>query len=187
MIILRPFKNTKITQGFGENMCDFYKKIGLLGHNGWDFTSPNGQELRFNVTKITKRGVVTDASDSPTYGKKVAIEFEDGKRLFKAYYGHLQDYYVKLGDYVDLGDLIGHTDNTGKYTTGPHLHFGLYEYDFNTHAKINNSNGFQGAIDPKPCYKDMYTLDYISNLQAKISVLKKLIDLLTRLKNYVSK
>lgn len=183
MIILKPFKNTKITQWFGENMCDFYKKLGLLGHNGWDYSSPNGQELRFNVTKITKRAVVTDASDSPTYGKKVAIEFEDGDRLFKVSYGHLKDYCVKIGDYVDLGDLIGHTDNTGIYTTGPHLHFGLYEYNLYAHEKLNPNNGFAGAIDPKPWYKDMFVLDYISNLQSQISVIQKLIELLKKLLN----
>lgn len=35
---------------------------------------------------------------------------------------HLSERYVKTGDHVHAGQLIGKTGNTGTVTTGPHLH-----------------------------------------------------------------
>lgn len=37
-------------------------------------------------------------------------------------FGHLKDMEVKVGDYVKVGDLIGHVGNTGN-STGAHLHY----------------------------------------------------------------
>jgi murein DD-endopeptidase MepM/ murein hydrolase activator NlpD len=40
-------------------------------------------------------------------------------------YAHLSLQSVKVGDEVDTGQLLGYSGNTG-YSTGPHLHFGVY-------------------------------------------------------------
>ena len=41
--------------------------------------------------------------------------------------GYLEQIYVKEGDYVKKGDLIGYVGNTGNARhTAPHLHYGIY-------------------------------------------------------------
>lgn len=48
-----PIK-TQLIQGFGENLLPVYKQLGLLGHNGIDFSAYDGQPVR-----ASHDGVVT--------------------------------------------------------------------------------------------------------------------------------
>jgi len=41
---------------------------------------------------------------------------------------HLSERYVKTGDHVHAGQLIGKTGNTGTVTTGPHLHLQVFKH-----------------------------------------------------------
>lgn len=55
------------------------------------------------------------------------------------YYAHLDSFNVATGKRVQLGDTLGFVGNTGNArTTGPHLHFGIYQ------------SGGRGATDPLP-------------------------------------
>jgi len=53
------------------------------------------------------------------YGNYIEIDHGDGWHSLAA---HLLDGLVKVGDAVRIGQLIGHTDNTG-WSSGPHCHF----------------------------------------------------------------
>ena len=78
------------------------------------------------------------------YGKWIAIEHEfDGKELVTIY-GHLSKKRVDKGDKVDEGDKIGDIGSTG-YSTGPHLHFGVYSADQFEISKINGRDIPTGA------------------------------------------
>ena len=55
------------------------------------------------------------------YGNLIKVEHEGG---MTTYYAHLSKIYVKPGDKVKAGDLIGAIGSTG-FSTGPHLHFEL--------------------------------------------------------------
>ena len=59
------------------------------------------------------------------YGNFVTIEHDDA--TLGTYY-HLKKFgaYVKVGDIVKRGELIGYSGNTG-YSSGPHLHFEVYK------------------------------------------------------------
>lgn len=66
--------------------------------------------------------VVLVAWDSYGYGYHVIIAHDDGSQTL---YAHLSDIWVSQGEYVGQGQSIGALGSTG-YSTGPHLHFGLY-------------------------------------------------------------
>lgn len=117
MIKLRlPLKDIFVTQPFGVNYLDFYQKMGLPCHPGVDFRARSGCNLY-----ASDSGVIIRSGDYSDGG--IGIEI---KHLgCTTFYYHLQETKVKIGDIVKAGDLIGLCDNTGKYTTGDHLHFEL--------------------------------------------------------------
>lgn len=63
---------------------------------------------------------------------------------------------MKTGDNVKAGQLIAYCDNTGQYTTGSHLHFGLKQLDNQNINTLSYDNGYKGAIDPSPYFISAY-------------------------------
>lgn len=53
-------------------------------------------------------------------GNGIKVETPDGEQVI---YGHLHDIGVHVGDKVHIGQILGHTGNSG-HSTGPHLHIG---------------------------------------------------------------
>ena len=75
-------------------------------------------------------GVVQNKGVGSGFGNWFEILHDDGTITL---YAHLSDYsMVKNGQRVNKGDLIALSGNTGGNTTGPHLHFEMYN--------PNNSN-----------------------------------------------
>lgn len=140
-----PLKDIFVNQPFGVNYVDFYTKLGMKGHNGIDFKAKDGCECYAAHT-----GIVTRAGKDS--GGGVFIEITNILTGYKTIYYHLKSVTVKKGQTIGVGELIGYCDNTGKYTTGDHLHFGLKEVDVNGRT-INVNNGYNGAIDPAPYFK----------------------------------
>lgn len=53
-------------------------------------------------------------------GNGIKVLNDNGQEVI---YGHLSDINVHVGDKVHIGQIIGHTGNSG-HSTGPHLHIG---------------------------------------------------------------
>ncbi len=70
-------------------------------------------------------GTVVYAGWAGSLGNCIKIQHADG---YMTIYGHLSKIYVKQGQKVKSGKLIGKTGNTGR-TTGPHLHFAIHKND----------------------------------------------------------
>lgn len=87
-------------------------------------------------------GKVVSVNQNPDTagGKSVTVEYtrEDGSRM-QCSYLHLDSIDVKVGDAVDAGQQLGISGNTGKRTTGEHLHFGV---------KNISADGTSRDIDP---------------------------------------
>lgn len=68
-------------------------------------------------------GVVVSAGWMGAYGKAVIIQHPKG---YKTLCGHLSAIYVREGQRVAAGRIIGRVGSTG-FSTGPHLHFSLWK------------------------------------------------------------
>lgn len=70
-------------------------------------------------------------------GNAVDILHDDGTL---AHYEHLESVSVSAGEYVQQGQLLGYMGSTG-YSTGRHVHFGIYENieSFNKNVTFNNN------------------------------------------------
>jgi len=123
-ILSWPLDLIRITQKFG--VTDFSKNTNAYngqGHNGVDFGAPIGTPVKAALSGIVKGTGNTDlVCPGSSYGKWIFIEHPNG---LSTIYAHLSLIKVNAGNKVFTGDTIGYTGLTG-FTTGPHLHFGLY-------------------------------------------------------------
>ena len=90
-------------------------------HAGQDFAAPQGAPVVASLS-----GRVVSSGLAGGYGITVVIEHE--KPLRRTLYGHLSEIYVKAGQSVRQGEVIGRVGSTGL-STGPHLHFELRRPD----------------------------------------------------------
>lgn len=120
-----PLDSIYVTQWFGDT--PFAQSNTAVysghGHNGVDFRASIGTPV-----KAAANGVVAGTGNTDTvcpnasYGKWVLITHTNG---LSTIYAHLSVISVGAGQNVSTGDTIGYSGDTG-YTTGPHLHFGVY-------------------------------------------------------------
>ena len=90
------------------------------GHTALDIAVPSGTPV-----KAVDRGKVIMAGWNPTgYGFRVVI---DHGIDYVTLYAHLSDIYVKAGDVVGKGQVIGASGANGNIT-GPHLHFEIRDF-----------------------------------------------------------
>jgi hypothetical protein len=103
------------TSGFGWRL---HPLMGTwLMHSGRDLAAPEGTPV---VAALS--GKVVSSGVAGGYGLAIEIEHDGPRR--RTLYGHLSELYVKDGDSVRQGEVIGRVGSTGL-STGPHLHFEL--------------------------------------------------------------
>ncbi len=104
-----------ISSGFGFRL---HPVLGSwLMHAGKDFAAPEGTPV---VSALGGR--VVSSGMAGGYGLTVEIEHDNPRR--RTLYAHLSELFVKAGDRVRQGEVIGRVGSTGM-STGPHLHFEL--------------------------------------------------------------
>lgn len=120
-ILAQPLAQFYITQYFGKSVDA--KSLYTSGtHGGVDFKASVGTPV-----KAALSGVVVDTESIKIksgcqYGKWVLLKHANG---LSTIYGHLSYVYARPGDVVTTGQVVGLSGDTG-YSTGPHLHFGVY-------------------------------------------------------------
>ena len=78
-------------------------------------------EAPYVSVSAARAGQVVFAGGDPccSYGLNVIIRHDQG---FETRYAHLSNISVKLGQFIEAGQLVGTSGTTGR-VTGPHLHF----------------------------------------------------------------
>jgi len=102
-----------ITSKFGPRISPFTGKKAF--HSGLDIGSPRGREV-----KAPASGKVVVATYDTRIGNFIRINHGYG---IETTYGHLSKMLVKYGKKVERGEVIGLVGSTGKFSTGPHLHY----------------------------------------------------------------
>ncbi len=79
-----------------------------------------------NALGVTPRGTIAILEALKTAGalpagNTVVVETNDGRKML---YGHNNQNFVQVGDWVSRGDTIAEVGSTGL-ATGPHVHFGV--------------------------------------------------------------
>jgi len=100
-------------------------------HYGIDIAAKKGTKIKSSAT-----GIVTMAEPDLYYtGGTIIMDHGHG---ISTIYSHLDELYVKVGDKISQGDIIGTVGSTGR-STGPHLDFRI--------------NWFQTRLDPMSVLK----------------------------------
>ena len=117
-----------ITSGFGWRVHPI--RGDRRFHSGTDLGAPMGTPV---LAAAAGKVAVSDWMGG--YGLAIVLSHQDDTR--ETLYGHLSQVFVKPGQWVEQGTVIGRVGSTGL-STGPHLHFELRQ---------KTSTGWQ-AIDP---------------------------------------
>jgi murein DD-endopeptidase MepM/ murein hydrolase activator NlpD len=181
--IFRAIKKNLLTQGFNSNpnMVEFYKKYGMSNHGAMDWYADNGDPVYFDCSC---KGFVLNTEIDNAGGLGVNVITENDGVILKHRYWHLKGFAVQAGQEVDTGCLLGYADNTGA-STGSHLHRDAKEMirvNGVLKAKYPN-NGTFGTIDFSDKFQNWFVLDVMDNLNAQISILKKVVELFRKLIN----
>jgi murein DD-endopeptidase MepM/ murein hydrolase activator NlpD len=113
-------KEFVLSQGFGPSDLMMYGKYVYADrfHYGNDFACPTGTQIRSSIS-----GIVVYAKYNDSYGNNIIVE-KDGLQSRVA---HLSEINVIVGQYIEVGQNIGLSGNSGIWTNGPHLHWDINE------------------------------------------------------------
>ncbi len=113
----RAFLQSPIKFGRISSRYNLRRRIALYNnrirpHRGTDFAAPIGTPIL-----STANGAVTEVSYTRANGNYVKVKHNN---TYTTQYLHMQKAKVKVGQFVEQGDVIGFVGVTG-YTSGPHV------------------------------------------------------------------
>jgi len=102
-----------VSSKFGPRISPFTGKKAF--HAGVDISVPRGETVR-----APAKGKVVVAAYDSRMGNFIRINHRYG---VETTYGHLSKILVRYGQEVKRGDVLGLVGSTGRFSTGPHLHY----------------------------------------------------------------
>jgi murein DD-endopeptidase MepM/ murein hydrolase activator NlpD len=127
-ILSWPLDNVTITQRFGRTVAS--GRLYASGtHNGVDFRAAMGTQVKAMLTGVVEGiGNTDEQRGCFSYGRWILIKHPNG---LTSIYSHLSGSLVKTGQVVKTGEVIGFSGGMpgafgAGYSTGPHLHVGLF-------------------------------------------------------------
>jgi len=113
-LVSLPLRSIKITSPFGMRRDPMNKSKNRF-HAGLDLRA------RYEEVYSMLPGTVSAATYSKNGGNYITIDHG----VCSCSYLHLSKIKVRVGQHVRAGEVIGISGNTGKRTTGPHLHISV--------------------------------------------------------------
>jgi len=142
--IMWPLEANTIRKHSAANAFGMVRNDGKRPHQGWDLLAYPGTPVY-----AISDGTIRIPAPSGDYGRMVMLEFEHRGRTYWATYCHLSAILVGSDREISIGDLIGHSGNTGNAASmkgnDQHLHFEI-------RTVRNAGNGLGGRVDPKAIY-----------------------------------
>lgn len=111
-LVALPLDTCVVTSGYGDRIHPI-ERI-LRAHQGIDLKADS------NYVYSVMPGKIIRVSSNRRSGNYVVVEHGS----YQSIYCHLRKIYVDKGDYVNAGQIVGLSGNTGM-STGEHLHFAL--------------------------------------------------------------
>jgi len=108
----------RISDAYGWRTHPITKKRSF--HHGLDFGNSKGTPIY-----ATADGKVRQTGRMKHFGKYIALNHKFG---YQTNYAHLHKIFVKAGDEVKRGQIIGEMGDTGR-STGSHLHYEVLRYN----------------------------------------------------------
>ena len=197
MLVLRPLKTNRLSQGWGESkaciypnrvivgkvndVCptgsqDLYRSIGLKSHNGFDNVAWYGEPIYHSAdfngwikTEVDRAGGIgiDVVSNEPVL--KCTEPNCDEIHFVKIRYWHGKEVIGHDGQKVLMGQMIMLADNTGL-SSSTHLHWSPKWCDKDGRG-LHRNNGFYGAFSVVPYYKNTFITDYLKN-QAELKLIE---------------
>ncbi len=146
-VLAFPLDQIMVTQYFGDtSFSNANPQIyNGRGHTGVDFRASVGTPI-----KSAGSGVIVGVGNTDliprcySYGKWIMVKHPNG---LSTLYAHLSLPTAQMGDTVRSGQVIGYSGNTG-YSTGPHLHFGVYATEGVRITTLDSSVNCRNAVLP---------------------------------------
>lgn len=107
-------------------------------HSGTDIAAEQGTPI---VATLSGKASIADFLGG--YGLTVVLDHADGQH--QTLYGHMSEIFVKPGQMVRQGEVIGRVGSTGN-STGPHLHFEVRRLTSQGWIAIDPGRYLEGSI-----------------------------------------
>lgn len=145
-VLIYPLSNIRITQYFGTTAFSTANPqvYNGKGHTGIDFAASIGTPILASLSGTVVGAGNTDVGSCRSYGKWIMVKHANG---LSTLYAHLSLINVSVGQSVNTGQVIGYSGNTG-YSTGPHLHFGVYATEGVRITKLTTSSNCKNVTIP---------------------------------------
>ena len=112
---IRPVSGGYLNSSFGyrQDPIDAVRRF----HQGQDFSVPTGTPIFAPADGVVKRAYYIGG-----FGNHIKLDHSSG---YSTTFAHLSKIFVRHGQKIKRGDIIGETGNTGR-STAPHLHYEVH-------------------------------------------------------------
>jgi murein DD-endopeptidase MepM/ murein hydrolase activator NlpD len=146
-----PLDKIHVTGYFGKVSGSALRIYASGSHNGVDFRASQGTPVKSIYSGVVEgTGNTDEQRGCGSYGRWILIKHGNG---LSSVYAHLSSSVVKTGQTVKTGEVIGYSGGTpgvfgSGYSTGPHLHLGLFASQGVSIRQFTQSRGCQAVSVP---------------------------------------